>query len=183
VPVSIGRLGLRRHPGRRHTKQNAGDKRQREREPDDDQGRTGVDGHVFRAREGHHEQHLRTGIRDDEADQTAESGEQNTLRKQLTNEPGAHCAEGGAYRHFRAAAHAAYQKEVGDISARNEQHEARDPRQQHQVGGVFLLKILDSRASRRERNVRPGQHLLATFTGKWIGWRDRLAKGRTQFLL
>jgi hypothetical protein len=69
----------------------------------------------------------------------------------------ARCAECGAERHFRFAAHTANEEKIGDVSAGDEEDESGNPHEHVEVGFVLLLKVLNAAAGGRENDVRLGE--------------------------
>ena len=73
-----------------------------------------------------------------DAEDTAGERQHHVLGEELANEPPASRTEGGADNDFTLARNAARQRQVGQIGAANEQHEA-SGRHQHQEGRAHVL--------------------------------------------
>src|SRR5262245_51193256 len=83
------------------------------------------------------DQHPDRPLRDEYAENRAASGEQQALRKQLTNDAPAGAAKGIAYGEFVMASGHAGELDIGNISAGDEENES-DGAEQHE--GVLARK-------------------------------------------
>ena len=77
-------------------------------------------------------QHVDGQPRDADADGAADHGEQRALGQQLPHQAAAAGAERGAHRQLAIAAQHPRQREVGDIRARDQQHQSGDAEQDQQ---------------------------------------------------
>ena len=121
----------------------------------------GVDGDVLVAGECHGEQGVGACISDEQAGDAAQRGENDAFGEELANDAGARGAKGGAEGHFRFAAHAADEEEIGDVGAGDEEDEAGDPHEHVEVGFVLILETLDAAACGSEDDVGFGEGFLA----------------------
>ena len=140
-------------------------------------GGAGVDGDVLVAGEGHGERACASGVSDEEAGNAAESRENDTLGEELADDAGARGAKGGAEGHFRFAAHAADEEEIGDVGAGDEEDESGDPHEHVEVGFVLSWRP-ECRRRRGEDDVSFGEGSLARGRQRWeseatIGGRRR----------
>ena len=87
------------------------------------------------------------------------------LEQQLADQLRAAGADRQPHRHLAGASCAAHEQQIGDVRAGNQQHHARDAKEQHQRRGRFLGQLSSGRWSRSASVIRlrpkPRHRLLA----------------------
>ena len=75
------------------------------------------------------------------------------FREQLPDDSHACRAQRRAHGHLSLSAHSTDEQKVGDIGAGYQQHQAGDPHQQRQFGGIAQLHDLDATSAVGENDV------------------------------
>ena len=100
-------------------------------------------GRLFR---GHDRRdHIERPLRDEQAGDRAERGEHDRLGEQLRDQLAAVRADRQPHRHFRGAAGAAHEQQVGNVGARDQQHRAGDDEQDRQRRARFVRRSCSGR--------------------------------------
>ena len=78
----------------------------------------------------------------------------------MADDAAASSAESSADGHFEFPTHTADKKKIGDIRARNEENQTGDSHEEAKVGGIDLLKFLNTGTAAGKDYVDFGQELF-----------------------
>ena len=108
------------------------------------------------------------------ADRSADGRQQRALGEQLPHQPAASRAERGAHRQLAIAAKHPRQREVGDVRARNQQHQSGDAEQdQQQLARAARQRFTHRNGGGAEARRFGSIHLLVVFSEGVANRADR----------
>jgi hypothetical protein len=142
----VHRARARRKPRRRGTEQRAGDERDGHRETEHHRRGARVDRQERRSGERQRQQEARRAECDCEAGDPAGKGQQDALDERLDDDVAARRADREPDRGLAAPGDRAGEQQVGDVGARDEQHQPAHAKQKLQAAPVLLLHDPDAGA-------------------------------------
>ena len=101
----------------------------------------------------------------------------------MADDAAASSAESSADGHFEFPTHAADKKKIGDIRARDEENQTGDSHEEAKVGGIDLLKFLNTGTAAGKDYVDFGQELFVLLFSEGFGFRQRVLDENGDFLL
>ena len=142
------KAGLYFRPRGAHGRREAEDERAQKRHADREQDDEAVEPRLLEtrhARRTHGHQRADADLRERESEQRGRQREHQALGQQLTDDPGAPRAERRADRQFTRARRAAGEQQVGEVAARDQQHEPHRAEQHEEPRPVVADDIVGHR--------------------------------------